>query len=183
MLALFYVAGVYLFPRPTFLAILAGILVLTALFEAARLKNPAFAGVVYMLAGPLFREEERQKPTGVLWMLLGVITAAFLIQSTKVVATIYLFVVFGDGAASLVGKGIGGPKWPGSPKSMSGSAACFLVCLLIAGLMLRPTFAWPGLILVAATAAVLEFGFFRLNDNFAIPLGCALVLKWVYQLP
>jgi dolichol kinase len=183
LLALGYVAGALWLPRRTFLAVVLLLLVLDFTFENLRFRVPAFRAWFLKSFGTLIRPGEREKFTAVFWMLLGVLTAALLVQPTPVLVTIYLFVIFGDGVASLVGKGIGGPKWPGSQKSLSGSSACFIVCLLCAALVLRPGYSWVGIVAASAAATLLEFGILPWNDNLAIPLGTALVFLLIYRLP
>jgi dolichol kinase len=181
-LGLGYVAGVLLLPRPVFLAAVAGLLILDIAMEIARLNWPGFAEFLNRRVGGLFRSEESRRLTGVFWMLLGVLSSALLIESSRIVSVIYLFVIFGDGIASLAGKGLGGPHWPGSPKRISGSAACFAMCAMMGGIFLRPDYSWLGILAGAFTATALEYGVIPINDNFLIPLGSSIVLKWIYQL-
>lgn len=181
-LALGYVAGVFLLPRPLFIGVLIGLLFLDILFEVSRLKIPAFADFCQRWVGGLVRKEENTKLTAVFWMLLGVISSALIIKPALVVATVYLFLIFGDGAASLAGKGLGGPQWPGSPKRISGTAACFFVCVALGFLILSPAYSSAGILAAAAAATFFEFGFFSINDNLMIPLGTSLAFKWIYNL-
>jgi dolichol kinase len=93
----------------------------------------------------------------------------------RVGATALLYLVLGDGVASLAGKGLKGPRWFRSDKRISGSVACFLMCAAAGAALLRPDMGW-GLILAGAAAATLiEMGPVPLNDNLVIPAGSALV--------
>jgi dolichol kinase len=183
LLALVYVAGALFLPRPVFLSGLAFLLVCDFIFETVRIRVPRFRPLIDKLVGGLVRAEESQKFTAVFWMLLGVFSAALVIGPPKLLVTIYLFLIFGDGVASLVGKGFGGPHWPNSPKRISGSLACFAVCLVSGILLLRPEYSWPGILLGALAATILEFGIVPVNDNLTIPLGSSLVFLLIYRVP
>lgn len=183
LLALIYVAGAMLLTRPVFLRIVALFLVVDILVEFARLRIPAVRARLEKYAAGLIRPEESQKFTAVFWMLLGVLSAAILIGPLRLLITIYLFLIFGDGVASLIGKSLQGPHWPGSPKRISGSLACFIVCLCLGSILLRPDYSWFGIVIGALAATILEFGILPLNDNLTIPAGTALVFLMIYRVP
>jgi phytol kinase len=80
---------------------------------------------------------------------------------------------FGDGAASLAGKAIGGPKIPrlGS-KTFTGSFACLTVVFMTTlGLTQKPMES----LLIAFTAAFLEAIPLGNYDNLVIPFGVGMV--------
>jgi dolichol kinase len=150
--------------------------------EIFRLRRPVFQNWFEKHFGALFRSEEKTRLTGVFWMLLGVLAAGLLIPPPSVATAVLLFMILGDVVASLVGKSVGGPRWFRSPKHISGSLACFAVCVVMGAIFLRPLLPWGAVLLTSFTAAFLEVGYIPVNDNFLIPLGCSLVLNLVYGL-
>lgn len=149
--------------------------VVVALMEFTRLSVSSSNGFVFEHFGDLFREKERNRPMGVFWMLSGVLFVTFLLDQPALITTTLLYVVFGDMAASLVGKWVGGPKWFRSEKRLSGSLACFVACIGIGYLILRA----DNLYLVfggALIATLAEIGIAKLDDNFTVPLFSALFM-------
>jgi dolichol kinase len=181
--ALIYVAGIIYLPRRAYVAVLAVALLVVGGVEAARLSRPSVNAWFQRWFGGLFREEERNRPTGVLWMLGGVLLTAVVVAPTALAATALLYLILGDGIASVAGKGLGGPRWPGSPKRLAGSLACLLVCLAVGALVLRPGWGWHGIVLGAAAATFLEWGPLPGNDNLTIPLGAGAALLLAYGIP
>src|SRR5258706_6686653 len=150
--------------------------------ELARLKFPSWNEWFQKHFGGIFREDEKSNFSGVFWMILGVLTTLLLIQPTELAVTVLLYLIVGDAFASLVGKRVGGPHWPKSPKRLSGSLACFLVCLGMGAAMLKPTYHWDGIIIGAFTATIVEVGYLPINDNFSIPAFTSLVFLLFYNL-
>ncbi len=183
LLALIYVAGAVLLPRPTFLVVLVLLLTIEFFLETARLRSPSFKSFFDRYFGGLIRAHEAGSFTAIFWMVLGVLLSAVIVGPIRVLAAVYLFLILGDGVASLVGKSVGGPKWPGSVKSVSGSAACFLVCLGVGALLMRPDYSWAGILIGALAATWLEFGILPGNDNVTIPVGTSLVFLLIYRFP
>lgn len=181
--ALVYVAGIIYLPRRPYLLLIGSALVLVGGVEAARLRRPAVNAWFQRRFGGLFREEERRRPTGVVWMLGGVLLTAVVVGPALLAAAALLYLILGDSVASLAGKGLGGPHWPGSRKRLTGSAACFLVCLGVGAVLLRPAYGWRGVLIGAGAATLLEWGVLPGNDNLAIPVGAGLALLLAYGIP
>jgi len=175
VLALGYVGLLYLLPNHIYLGILAAGWVAVSAVEWLRLTRPAVNEWIFARFGGLFRAHERAHLTGLFWMLSGVIVCVAVSRTTAAAAACLLYVIFGDGVASLAGKKIQGPKWPGSPKSFSGSAACFLVCAG-AGWALLPGASWGVIAGAALVATVVEVGYLPLDDNFSVPVFAGLFL-------
>ena len=157
--------------------------VAVALMEIARLSTPAFNGFVFEHFGDLFREKERSRQTGVFWMMSGALFSAFMLDTPALVATVLLYVVFGDLTASLVGKWLGGPRWFKSEKRLSGSFACFLVCVAVGFLLLRSEYAWHLILLGALVATLAEAEFIHLDDNFSIPVASTILFWFAIPIP
>ena len=177
-----YVAGLIYLPRPRYLAILGGLLIVEGLVEYARLRSPRFH--VWMVAhfGGLFRAKEATQFTGTFWMMAGALVTGWLLSPVSIAVTAMLYILIGDTVASLVGKRIGRVKWPNSPKSVVGSAACLISCLSIGATLLRPDYGWAGIVIGAVVATAVEFKFPVVDDNFSMPVVSALALMFCYKL-
>lgn len=182
LLSFVYLVGAIYIPRPRYLMILAVFLAVVFAFETCRLRNPLFQNFIYRYFGGLFRESEQTRYSGMLWMLLGVLLTLALVEPIDVASTALLYLIVGDTAASLVGIRLGGPYWKGTDKRISGSAACFVVCLIMGFVLLRPERAWYGVVIGALVATWFEKGVFPVNDNIAIPLAGAVSLMSCYGL-
>ena len=177
--ALIYVAGIIYLPRPAYLIVLAAAFAVAWTVERCRLSVPAFNAWFVGRFGGLLRPEEQSRMSGVVWMLAGVFITVALLPSVTLSAAAVLYLIFGDGVASLAGKKIGGPHWPGSRRRPSGTFACLVACVIVGVLVLRPAYGWSAVVVGAAAATLLEMGVIPLDDNFTIPAGTAVVL-WLF---
>ena len=108
---------------------------------------------------------------------------ALLVPPAPLAAAAILYLIFGDGIASIAGKSIGGPRWPNSNKRVSGSLACFIACVLVGIIVMWPSgYGWPGIVIGALTASFFEIGFIKLNDNFILPLVSSIAFVLTYNL-
>ena len=82
--------------------------------------------------------------------------------------------ILGDMSAALVGKMWGRTKLLGK-KSLEGSAACFVVCVLIALVKLNPVIAIIG----ALVATIVELIPFPIDDNLTVPLVSGAVMHFL----
>ena len=114
--ALLYVAGIIYLPRPIYIALLAACLILVIAIEQSRLRIPAVKAWFSRRFQGLFREQENDHVSGVVWMLGGVLSTAILVRPTSLACAALLYLILGDGVASLAGIGFRGPHWPQSPK-------------------------------------------------------------------
>lgn len=180
--SLIYVVALVWMSRPAFCLLILALLIVALIGERLRLKVPAFGAFCERRFGGIMREDERTAASGIVWMLAGVLSAALLLKPTGPAAAAILYVVFGDAAASLIGKRFGGLKWPGSVKSLSGSIACFVVCVAIGKALLVPAYGWSGVWAGAAVATAVEFWTPGRYDNFLIPFLSSLALMACYGL-
>lgn len=111
----------------------------------------------------------------------------------EVVAAIWGILAFGDGMASIVGRGLGGPGLPwNSSKTVSGSLAYFLFGGLGAAILLVHTLGVQGKpvegawllavsLATALLAAAIESLPLGIDDNLTVPLLCAPVMYGLLQ--
>ena len=182
LLGLIYVVGLVYIPRTAYIWVLTAAVALIFIAEQIRLRVPAVRSWCERKISHMFREHERRKLSGVFWMIDGVWITVLLLPPVPLAATALLYLLLGDGIASLAGKRLRGPKWPGSQKSVSGSAACFAMCLFIGVTLLRPRYYdWSGIVAGAFVATVMEGLPWRFNDNFTIPVSAALTFLVCYR--
>lgn len=173
---LIYVVGLALLPRPTFVVVMIVAVVVIGIFDLVRINVPALNQFVITLFGDSLRDQEKKRLSGVFWMALGVLTVSLIAKDMRLAITAVVYLLLGDGVASLVGMRLQGPVWPGSQKRLSGSLACFVMCLLSGYFILTPSYGWHCIFMGAFAATALEAFSFRINDNFLIPAASALVL-------
>jgi glycerol-3-phosphate acyltransferase PlsY len=87
------------------------------------------------------------------------------------------FLVIGDTAAAVVGKRFGKKLFWG--KSLAGSFACFVCCLLIGYALL--TNEWV-ILAGALTATIVEALPVPMDDNMRVPIASGLIMQLVRQL-
>jgi len=175
LLGIFYALGFFVIPHLQYLCLLGFLLIVEFSVEYLRLRNTHVRLWFESWFGSLFRDSERTNISGVFWMVLGVFVAAFLAPFPNMAAAATLYLILGDAAASLVGQKFGGPKWPKSKKTLVGSLACFVVCVVVGWFLLTPYFGWPVVLIGALFATLFEVGLVPINDNFLIPAGSSLV--------
>ena len=157
--------------------------IVISFIEIVRLSHASFNNWIYEYFGYLLREKEKNRPCGVFWMLSGILFSAFMLDQPMLIATLLLYVVLGDLLASLIGKWCGGPKWFRSEKRLSGSLACFLGCVIIGVLSLRPVYSWHLILLGALVATAAEVGSLSLDDNFSIPVASTILFWFGIPIP
>ena len=118
--------------------------------------------------------EKQGSLTGSTWVFVGALITIILVPQPFSLLALF-FLAFGDTLAALVGM-----KFPfikiGS-KSLSGSLACFIMCLIV-GLFLNFETSSEIILIGAFTATIAELTSIKINDNISIPVlsGCAMYL-------
>ena len=162
-----------------------------ALDVARQRSEPVRRVVVGRWFGWMMRPEEVPPPgaplvfNGAVWMGVSAALCAWLFPPALGAAALAMLMV-GDAAAAVVGRRVGRTKWPGSPKSVEGSAA-YAVAAFATGSAVS---AWPGAELGLAVCAVgavagaaLEAVPIPLDDNVRVPVlsGAAMAAAaWVW---
>ena len=177
LLSLVYLAAYWTLGYPRVLHWLLSWTIFVASLEAARLCFPRLNQALTNLFANLSRPEESRHYSGVFHTATGALVLIFFFgKFPQIVSASLFYVTFGDAAAALIGKSIGKHRLSGGKKSLEGSLACFLTCLLIGKLFGFHLFASLA---AAATGTVIEFlpttAYF--NDNLWMPLGTAIALR------
>ena len=165
----------YIFIDKRQAAIAVGILVLIALLiELLKAVLPPFRDLFYQVFTPVLRSNERKGAiTGATYYLIGAFLPILIFPKILAIVCIF-FMILGDMAAALIGKKWGRTKlFP--QKSLEGSMACFLVCVLIALVKFNPVVAIVG----ALAATVVEVLPIKLDDNLTMPLLSGLAMYLV----
>jgi dolichol kinase len=155
--------GLLVFPSFWDMVIYLGTAV-ALLLDTLRLRVPIIGSLFLRHLGSFARVHEGGHLLGVTWFLVAC-SLCVLIFPPRIATTALLFVVIGDAAAALVGKGWGRPRWWG--KSLEGGLACFASCGLVGILVLDEVVV---VLLGAAVATVVEILPLPIDDNLRVPL-------------
>ena len=169
---------IYLFLDKSIMSVLMGILTGFALaVELVKWYSPDFGEFFFRIFKPLLRTHERKGAmTGATYYLISAFLCILLFDKTFAIVCIF-FMILGDMAAALVGKKWGRTKLLGR-KSLEGSAACFIVCTVIALVKLNPVIAIVG----ALVATIVELIPFPIDDNLTVPLISGAVMQVMHLL-
>ena len=118
--------------------------------------------------------EKQGSLTGSTWVFVGALITIILVPQPFSLLALF-FLAFGDTLAALVGM-----KFPFiniGNKTLSGSLACFIMCLLV-GLILDFEISIEIIFIGAFSATIAELISTKINDNILIPVlsGCAMYL-------
>jgi dolichol kinase len=177
--------------------ILAVILAGSIALELIRFRVPAVQKVFFAAAGSMLRKEEGHRFTGSTYIFASAFLCTVLFAREPHISFMVLSMfILGDAVAALVGQSIGRTKV--GDKSLEGSAACLLLCLVLC-VVVYPRVpglldAWEGAIplviiaLASLSTTVLELFPVRisrtivLNDNLTVPIVTGLLMKLLYPL-
>jgi len=168
ILALFVPKGILLIT----LGAMTGIFVV---WEIARLNIPRVNKWMISHLKVVLKDEERFQATGTTSLLLSSVVV-FLLFDKYVAITSLLFLSIGDLVATVIGEEYG--RLALFSKSLEGSLACLVSCLLIGGLMTRisPTIAPAVAMVGAVSATIVELLPIPIDDNLTIPVLSAGVM-------
>ena len=158
--------------KKNMLIILGSLTCIAFCVEFAKRYYPTFSGYFFHYLKPLLRSHEKEGAiTGATYYITGVLLCIMIFEKRVAMACI-LFIILGDTAAALVGKRWGRTKLIGS-KSLEGSAACFIVCMLITLFWIHPIVGITG----AFFATLTELLPLRIDDNLTVPLISGAVMQ------
>ena len=197
LFALLMPVGIYYIPEFTGTWIIPSIVlgflfVGSVIVERMRQTSPALQELFFRLFGSMLRKEEKRQTTGSTWVIGAAFICSILFRREPQIACMVLAVfILGDAVAALVGMGIGRVRI--GKKSLEGSVACFLLCMLffnavfpfIPGLLSAYGGRLPFTVTLITSLTVTFFELVPLrvspkitiNDNLAVPVIAGLLLR------
>ncbi len=145
--------------------------ILSLSLDALRLSSQGVNAWFVNRYGHYLKEEERRGLTGLGPFILSSALTILFFPGPIALAALF-FLSLGDLSASLVGRRWGVPRIAG--KSLEGTGACFVTCLIIGIIGLPLKLALLGALAAALTE--LLSGLALIDDNLSIPLVAGTVM-------
>ena len=144
------------------------------LVDTIRLNEPRVKNFFRYFLGELIRDHEDISLLGSTYLLLATLLTVYLFPKPAAVACVS-FLIVGDTMAALFGKAFGRTRVFG--KTLEGSAACFVSCLIVGRIVPGLT---PAQVVVGSFVGTLfELLPIPLDDNFRIPLSAGFAMMLV----
>lgn len=185
ILAVLIPLGMVVFGKIASVVLLTLLVVLALGGDVLRAYNYGFSVWVRKHFGSMMRPSELPPPgskiviNGATWLLLAAWIAAVVLPVSIVAAALAMF-LFADAAAGIVGMLVGRTAWPGTHRTVQGSAAFFLIGMVV--LLLLPAIPFDMALITMLIATALEALPGPLNDNFRVPIVTAAVLAVLFAL-
>jgi len=163
-------------PRGTLLITLGAITAIFITWEIVRFTSPNVNRWMVSHLGVILKREEGFRPTGSTYLLLASLIVFLLFEKYVAIASL-LFLSIGDFMATVIGERFG--KRRVFNKSLEGSLACLVSCLLIGMVMtwVGPVMVLPVAIVGAVAATLVEFLPIPADDNLTIPIFSAGIMR------
>ncbi len=158
------------YPHAAAVGVLGSIVLGLLAFDVVRLTMPAANTLFFSLFNRLASPREAEGVASSTWYMMGITFAVAIAPGPASVSAI-LVMSLADPAASYFGR-----RWGRRPL-LGGSVEGSVVFLLIALAVLLPRHSLPAALGVALLATLLERRSWPLDDNLAVPVGCALILR------
>ncbi len=167
----------YFTDKRLILIILSSTLFFLVLLELLRFEFPSINQVIFRYLKPIVKEEEKKRILGTTYFIFAALLVVWLFKKPIAITSIS-FAVFGDAAATLVGVKWGRIKL--GQRSLEGSIAFFLICLIVGLGLLRVLMLNLNIVLIGALAAALiELLPLPFDDNLTVPIFSALVMSLI----
>lgn len=153
------------------LAVLACLLAVALLLDAARLTRPVVNRTFFRVLRPLASPRERDRIASSTWYLVGVFIVAAVFEP-RIAAVSVLVLALADSSASYIGR-----RW-GRRRVGNGSVLGTTVFTVVATVCLSTLHPLPLALPVAALVAAAEILPLPLDDNLTVPVACA-GLQWL----
>ncbi len=162
------------------LNLLSATLFLLVLLELLRFKFPSINQVIFRYLKLIVKEEEKKRILGTTYFIFAALLVVLLFKKPIAIISIS-FSVFGDATATLVGVKWGRIKL--GQRSLEGSLAFFLTCLIVGWILFRPLTLNLNIVLIGALAAALiELLPLPFDDNLTVPIFSALAMSLIDTL-
>ncbi len=149
---------------------------ISMVIEFQRLWHRSFRKTFNRIFGMILRRHEQRDFTGATYLLFSSMICVVFLEPV-IASCAMAFLSIGDTFAAIVGMSVGKRKFKGTGKSLEGSLACFVSCLIF-GLLWLPN---PVLAIGGALAATLaELSRIPLDDNLKIPFSAGLFMTILY---
>lgn len=160
------------------LKILIPLMILSLIIDIIRLKNERINDFLFRILHSFLKEKERNTASTTSLFLISTTLTIFLF-TRKIAILAILFAIIGDLFAEIFGTLYGEHKIY-KYKTLEGSFACFISCL-ISGLLFRDfTPIFTNLIVMGSLAAtVTELLSVKVDDNLTMPIFTALILALI----
>ncbi|GAB5517841.1 MAG: phosphatidate cytidylyltransferase [Rhodothermales bacterium] len=150
--------------------------------DVARTYSPGFQAFIDGTFGFMMRSEESEGRgpvfNGATWVLIA-ITLLLLVFPANLALPIFIMFMLADAAAALIGRRYGRHVWAGGQRTLEGSAAFFIVAVVVlSGLTALP---WWLIVGASLAAALFEAVDVQLNDNLIVPFLTTLLVSLVLQ--
>lgn len=166
----------YLLPEHLGRPLILAMAVLLLMVDVIRLHVARARTVFYFVFGRLLRDHERFNLLGATYLLLSSLICMYAFS--KPIAVVSLgFLVLGDTMAALVGRAWGRVKI--LDKSLEGSLACFLSCLLVGWAYPGPELSATQIVVGSFVATLIELLPVPLDDNMRIPLAAGFAMTLI----
>ena len=167
-----YVLG---YNRHMAFVLLLSALSISLIIEFNRFWQRSFRKTFYRIFGSILRRHEFKDLTGATYLLFASLLCVAFFEP-RIAAASIAFLSIGDTFAALIGMNFGKRKFLRNSKTLEGSLACFVSCMIFGIWWLgSPWLAILGAL--AATAA--ELVNIALDDNITIPLTAGIVMSLV----
>lgn len=162
----------FFIPSETLLIALGAVTATFLCWEATRFAFPGQTKRIFPHIKVLIKETEKEQLTGSTYLLLSSLLV-FLLFPKYIAVCSLLFLSLGDPVAGIVGEKFGTKKL--FHKSLQGSFACLVTCLLVCVMMTKvsPITMLPVAAVGAVVATLVELLPLPIDDNFTIPLFSA----------
>ena len=167
---------IYIFKNKIDMIIFLSAMVIFCFFiEIFRYQHSFISKIFERYLSIIMRNFEKQGSlTGATWVFVGALITIIIVPQPFCILAL-LFLAFGDSVAALIGM-----KFPFikiGNKTLSGSLACFTMCLFT-GLIFDFKISLEIIFIGAFAATIVELASIKINDNLLIPLlsGCAMYL-------
>jgi glycerol-3-phosphate acyltransferase PlsY len=166
----FFPVLAFFVPKEALLITLGAMTGVFVVWEIARLNNASVNRWMASHLGVILKNEERYRPTGTTCLLISSLAVFFLFDK-YVAITSLLFVSIGDLVATVIGEEYGRQVLFNN-KTLEGSLACLVSCLLVGMLLSRisPSMALEVAMVGAVSATIVELLPIPIDDNLTVPL-------------
>jgi len=145
---------------------------ISMIIEFHRFWQRGFRKTFHKIFGLILRRHEMRDFTGATYLLFSAMLCVAFFEPL-IASCAMAFLSIGDTFAALIGMNFGKRKFLGVSKSLEGSIACFVSCLIFGLLWMKnPVLALGG----ALTATLAEMSKIPIDDNLKIPLSAGVVI-------